>query len=112
MKSTQILLSLCLSLLIWTSISAQVIHTKDHTPTVTTYTKEFHTARPTTTTAPAQALQPIHYYQNTKGNTIQAPTLYNRPPLGATALCRDGTYSFSQNRSGTCSHHGGVEKWL
>src|SRR5262249_53652195 len=31
---------------------------------------------------------------------------------GATALCRDGTYSFSQHRSGTCSHHGGVARWL
>jgi len=34
------------------------------------------------------------------------------PPPGATALCRDGTYSFSQTHSGTCSHHGGVAKWL
>ena len=29
-------------------------------------------------------------------------------PPGATAICKDGTYSFSQTRSGTCSHHGGV----
>jgi len=34
------------------------------------------------------------------------------PPPGATALCRDGTYSFSRHHSGTCSHHGGVTKWL
>ena len=34
------------------------------------------------------------------------------PPAGATAQCRDGTYSFSQHRSGTCSHHGGVARWL
>jgi len=34
------------------------------------------------------------------------------PPPGATALCRDGTYSFSQTHSGTCSHHGGVARWL
>jgi hypothetical protein len=34
------------------------------------------------------------------------------PPAGATARCSDGTYSFSQHRSGTCSHHGGVEVWL
>ncbi len=33
-------------------------------------------------------------------------------PAGATARCRDGTYSFSQHRSGTCSHHGGVAAWL
>ena len=34
------------------------------------------------------------------------------PPPGATALCNDGTYSFSQTRSGTCSHHFGVKEWL
>ena len=33
-------------------------------------------------------------------------------PPGATALCTDGTYSFSQTHSGTCSHHGGVAAWL
>jgi hypothetical protein len=33
-------------------------------------------------------------------------------PPGTTAQCRDGTYSFSQHRSGTCSHHGGVALWL
>jgi hypothetical protein len=34
------------------------------------------------------------------------------PPAGATAQCRDGTYSYSQTHSGTCSHHGGVAAWL
>jgi hypothetical protein len=33
-------------------------------------------------------------------------------PSGATALCRDGTYSYSKHHSGTCSHHGGVKRWL
>lgn len=33
-------------------------------------------------------------------------------PAGASAVCRDGTYSYSQNRRGTCSHHGGVAQWL
>jgi hypothetical protein len=33
-------------------------------------------------------------------------------PPGATARCRDGTYSYSHHRSGTCSHHGGVAVWL
>lgn len=33
-------------------------------------------------------------------------------PAGATALCRDGTYSFSAHRSGTCAGHGGVARWL
>lgn len=30
----------------------------------------------------------------------------------ATAICRDGTYSHSAHRSGTCNHHGGVDQWL
>lgn len=30
----------------------------------------------------------------------------------ATARCNDGTYSYSQHRQGTCSHHGGVAYWL
>jgi hypothetical protein len=29
-----------------------------------------------------------------------------------TAKCNDGTYSCSQNRSGTCSSHGGVACWI
>jgi Protein of unknown function (DUF3761) len=34
------------------------------------------------------------------------------PPPGATAMCRDGDYSFSTHHSGTCSRHGGVREWL
>jgi hypothetical protein len=30
----------------------------------------------------------------------------------ATARCEDGTYSYSQHRSGTCSWHGGVDEWM
>jgi hypothetical protein len=33
-------------------------------------------------------------------------------PLGATARCNDGWWSSSQNRSGTCSSHGGVSCWV
>ena len=53
----------------------------------------------------------LRYYTNSYGNRIQSPTYYNSRPAGATALCRDGTYSFSQSRRGTCSHHGGVARW-
>jgi len=28
-----------------------------------------------------------------------------------TALCMDGTFSYSASRRGTCSHHGGVLQW-
>ncbi|MFA6922906.1 MAG: DUF3761 domain-containing protein [Bacteroidales bacterium] len=30
---------------------------------------------------------------------------------GATALCRDGTYSYSKTHRGTCSWHKGVRIW-
>lgn len=33
-----------------------------------------------------------------------------KPPKGATAVCKDGTYSFSKTASGQCSGHGGVDK--
>lgn len=51
-------------------------------------------------------------YTNTRGNLMSSPVRTDSPPPGATARCRDGTYSFSQSRSGTCSHHGGVARWL
>jgi len=33
-------------------------------------------------------------------------------PAGATARCRDGSYSYAQHHSGACSDHGGVAVWL
>ncbi len=54
----------------------------------------------------------IKYYKNSAGEMVQSPTYYNTTPASATALCRDGTYSFSRSSRGTCSHHGGVAKWL
>jgi hypothetical protein len=57
---------------------------------------------------------PAGTYENSRGRCVRRPTRTpnNRPPAGATARCRDGTYSFSQSRRGTCSHHGGVAAWL
>lgn len=52
------------------------------------------------------------FYTNSKGVKVQSPTFYKSTPSGATAICRDGTYSFSRSRRGTCSHHGGVARWL
>ena len=53
-----------------------------------------------------------NYYTNSDGNTVHSPAYSNTIPVGATAQCRDKTYSFSQHRSGTCSGHGGVATWL
>lgn len=51
-------------------------------------------------------------YVNSAGNTVCRPEQSPSAPAGATAECADGTYSFSESRSGTCSHHGGVARWL
>jgi hypothetical protein len=49
-------------------------------------------------------------YVNSYGNTVCRPSSSNAG--GATAVCKDGTYSYSQSRRGTCSGHGGVAQWL
>jgi Protein of unknown function (DUF3761) len=51
-------------------------------------------------------------YVNSKGETVKRPENCSTVPQGATAQRRDGSYSFSKSRRGTCSHHGGVAKWL
>jgi uncharacterized protein YraI len=53
-------------------------------------------------------------YINSQGEWVPSPvrTLDGLAPAGASARCRDGTYSFSRSRRGTCSHHGGVAEWL
>jgi hypothetical protein len=68
-------------------------------------------AKPKTTAqaAPKPAECGADYYRNSDGNCVHRPS---DNPSGATALCKDGTYSYSQHRSGTCSGHGGVRTWL
>ena len=35
-----------------------------------------------------------------------------KAPKGATAQCKDGTYSTAKTQRGACSGHGGIERWL
>ncbi len=53
-------------------------------------------------------------YINSDGKSVHSPahTKSGQAPAGATAKCRDNSYSFSRHRSGTCSRHGGVMAWL
>ncbi len=64
--------------------------------------------------ASANNLSNDNYYTNVDGNKVKSPahSLDGGVPAGASARCKDGTYSFSQNRRGTCSGHGGVAQWL
>jgi hypothetical protein len=41
-----------------------------------------------------------------------AATAGNTDPTGATAKCKDGTYSKSKHHKGSCSHHGGVAEFM
>lgn len=54
------------------------------------------------------------YYTNNSGISVHRPahTTDGQAPAGASAQCRDGSFSFSVSRRGTCSHHGGVANWL
>lgn len=66
-------------------------------------------------TQPAPYVPPVApngTYRNVDGNQVSRPYYSNTAPSGASARCGDRTYSFSQHRSGTCSHHGGVAEWL
>jgi hypothetical protein len=59
--------------------------------------------------AAAPAAQPKSSTASKSAPTAKAG---NTDPTGATAKCKDGTYSKSQHHSGTCSSHGGVAEWL
>ena len=62
-----------------------------------------------------QQLQRHGHYRNRYGVEVHRPSLSvkeNQQPAGAHARCRDGDWSFSQHRAGTCSGHGGVASWL
>lgn len=59
-------------------------------------------AAPTTTAAsPGAPATPVPHSSTPAGN--------KGPP---TAKCKDGTLSYAQHHTGTCSNHGGVAEWL
>ncbi len=67
----------------------------------------------TTDNTPSKSSTDTSATKTTKPNNIPPMKSTNTQPCsGATAICRDGTCSYSQHRQGTCSHHGGVAKWL
>jgi len=54
------------------------------------------------------------HYRAKDGHEVHSParSTHDQVPAGASAKCQDGTYSFSQHRRGTCSHHSGVLTWF
>lgn len=59
-------------------------------------------------------LQKHRHYNAKNGHEVHSPakSTHDQSPTGASAKCRDGSYSFSQHRPGTSSHHGSVGVWL
>ena len=55
---------------------------------------------------------PIDCYGYVANTCIPRPTKAPSAPQGATARCRDASYSFGQHLTATCSGHGGVSQWL
>jgi hypothetical protein len=51
-----------------------------------------------------------NYYVNSSGHLVHLPSC-GKEHQKRTAECRDGSVSFSEHRSGTCSYHGGVAHW-
>ncbi|WP_457106863.1 DUF3761 domain-containing protein [Methylobacterium sp. P5_C11] len=53
------------------------------------------------------------HYRSRDGSEVHQPakSLDGTKPTGATARCRDGTWSFSHTHRGTCSRHRGVAQW-
>ncbi|MCE9644159.1 DUF3761 domain-containing protein [Candidatus Parcubacteria bacterium] len=62
--------------------------------------------------SPVFAIAASSYYTNVSGVQVHVPVQAVKAPKGASARCKDGSYSFSKHRSGTCSGHRGVAKWL
>lgn len=81
-------------------------------PTKIIYKAPVYKYTPIPTSPPSSGLSNDNYYTNTQGNEVHSPAYSNSVPAGASAICGDGTYSFSQSRRGTCSSHGGVSQWL
>lgn len=77
------------------SVAKTVVPTMTNPPTYTALPTASPVVLPTETVTPFPAIVPSPAH-----------------PAGASALCNDGTYSYSTTRSGTCSGHGGVYIWL
>jgi Protein of unknown function (DUF3761) len=77
----------------------------------------------TTSPLPKPSPKTTHHASATSGgsgssggsSSSSGGSTYTEPPVddhgGATALCNDGTLSYSAHHRGTCSHHGGVAQF-
>jgi hypothetical protein len=95
-----------------TTTAPPVVHHKAPASGQASTTAQPPKAAPAATAAAPVPLSNNNHYVNSSGNVVHSPAKAPSVPQGATAACGDGSYSFSQHRQGTCSHHGGVSRWL
>lgn len=89
--------------------ASDIYSSRSSTPSASAPSSPAYSSPPSTTSGGSSS----DYYTNTLGVRVHRPTSSEKgPPPGASAQCADGSYSFSMSRRGTCSHHGGVARWL
>ncbi|MBX3003586.1 MAG: DUF3761 domain-containing protein [Anaerolineales bacterium] len=91
--------------------TATATDTSTPTQTFTITASATLTATLTTTPLPTSTAS-LTSTANATATQTQDAFIFRIQSSGATAICRDGTLSYSRNRRGTCSHHGGVRTWL
>ena len=69
------------------------------------------TATPTPTPTQTPTSTPIAPPTQASQPAIRADYLAELRAEGVSAICNDGTLSYSRHRSGTCSYHEGVREW-
>jgi len=63
-------------------------------------------------TTPYEDYSARDYYRSSDGRLVHRPSREVNNAFGhETAVCRDGSHSYSHHHAGTCSHHGGVDHW-
>lgn len=65
-----------------------------------------------TASAPTPAAPAAPQASTSAATPTSSTNASNTDATGATAKCKDGTYSHSKHHSGSCSHHGGVAQFL
>src|SRR5207302_158097 len=65
-----------------------------------------------TAAKPVAASKPSPKAAPRKTAAAAPASVEDRNPAGAIAQCKDGTYSHAKARTGACSRHGGVGKWM
>jgi hypothetical protein len=63
------------------------------------------------TPSPSPTLDVLELYKREHRSPVTGEVI-GKQGSGATAVCRDGSYSYAINHRGACSHHNGVAQWL